>query len=107
MGCGIRRSYPVPRISTPENAFPRTRVNKGKKAQTGHGRMLMKALKEVPSIEPAGAGKTALVRRGRITIACTGNESPVGGRASLVDVGCETQEPTHRETHRASGTYFS
>jgi ribosomal protein L34E len=60
MGCGIRRSYPVPRISTPENAFPRTRVNKGKKAQTGHGRMLMKALKEVPSIEPAGAGKTAL-----------------------------------------------
>src|SRR5829696_6311174 len=74
--------YELPRI-----LIPRTPVNKGKKAQTGHGRMLTKALKEVPSIEPAGAGKTAVVRRGRITTACTGNESPVGGRASLVDVG--------------------
>ena len=64
-----------------------TRVNKGKKSQTGHSRMLTKALKEVLSVEPAGAGKTAVVRRGRITTACTGNESPVGGRASLVDVG--------------------
>jgi hypothetical protein len=76
------RGYELRRIH-----IPRTSVNKGKKAQTGHGRMLTKALKEVPSMEPAGAGKTALGRRGRITTACTGNESPVGGRASLVDVG--------------------
>src|SRR5215212_8520345 len=72
----------TPSIELRRRPIPRTRVNKGKKAQTGHGRMLTKALKEVPSIEPAGAGKTAIVRRGRITTACTGNESPVGGRAS-------------------------
>jgi len=51
----------------PRILIPRTRVNKGKKTQTGHGRMLAKALKEVPSVEPAGAGKTVVVCRGRIT----------------------------------------
>jgi hypothetical protein len=53
--------YELPRIP-----IPRTRVNKGKKS-AGHGRMLTKALKEVPSVEPDRAGKTAIVRRGRIT----------------------------------------
>jgi hypothetical protein len=41
--------------------LPHTQVNRGKK-MTGYGRMLTKALKEVPSVEPAGAGKTAVVR---------------------------------------------
>jgi hypothetical protein len=69
------REHPLPRRvhddvpcgEVRRTPLPRTSVDKGKKAQTGHGRMLPKALKEVPSIEPAGAGKTALVRRGRIT----------------------------------------
>jgi hypothetical protein len=55
-----------PACELPRISIPRTSVNKGKKT-TGHGRMLTKALKEVPSVEPAGAGKTAVVRRGRIT----------------------------------------
>ena len=51
-------------------------MNKGKKAQTGHGRMLTKALKEVPSVEPDRAGKTAIVRRGRITTVSHGLDWP-------------------------------
>jgi hypothetical protein len=55
------------RYEPPRIPIPRTPVNKGKKAQTGHGRRLTKALKEVPSVEPDPAGKTAIVPRGRIT----------------------------------------